>query len=432
MEELVGNIWRECIGFDALCVTTNGVVKKNGDAVMGKGIALEAKERFPTLPTILGRKLASSGNNVHYLCHANVGAELNSVALISFPTKHHWRERASLELIKRSAYQLVKLADKNGWEKIILPRPGCGNGGLVWATEVRPVLEPVLDDRFHVIGHKPEVKETRVVHCKRAPYDVYIGRPSKWGNPFSHKPGTQAKYRVATREEAIRAYEEWIKTQPHLLADLKELRGKTLGCWCKPLPCHGDVLARLANEPVERPEGLNDRPIIAIIGTREPDENQQALCTNIARAFRDLGCDLVTGNAVGIDSIARDVWNEEHPERVTLVLPWPGYNTALIHKRNQIVVFAGQRDWLESVRAYHPAPGRLKESMVKLHARNYGIVEIADTVVALPRITAWGMGGTGQGVRIAQALGKRLFVLPEDLEALRNYYRERKEMISGV
>ena len=79
---------------------------------------------------------------------------------------------------------------------------------------------------------------------------------------------------------------------------------------------------------------------------------------------------------------------------------------------------------MESVRAYHPAPGRLKESMVKLHARNYGIVEIADAVVALPRITRYGMGGTGQGIRIAQALGKRLFVLPEDLEALRNYYRE--------
>jgi len=82
----------------------------------------------------------------------------------------------------------------------------------------------------------------KVVHCKRESYDVYIGRPSKWGNPFSHKAGTLAKYKVASREEAVYAYEEWLKTQPDLLAALPELRNKTLGCWCAPLACHGDVL----------------------------------------------------------------------------------------------------------------------------------------------------------------------------------------------
>jgi hypothetical protein len=88
---------------------------------------------------------------------------------------------------------------------------------------------------------------TRVVHCKREPYDVYIGRPSKWGNPFSHKAGTLAKFKVATRDQAVTSFEEWIKTQPQLLKDLYELKGKVLGCWCKPLSCHGDVLAKLAD-----------------------------------------------------------------------------------------------------------------------------------------------------------------------------------------
>jgi hypothetical protein len=88
---------------------------------------------------------------------------------------------------------------------------------------------------------------TTVVHCKRDSYDVYIGRPSKWGNPFSHKPGTRALYRVGSVSQAIVAYEEWIKTQPELLASLGELKDKVLGCWCKPGPCHGDVLARLAD-----------------------------------------------------------------------------------------------------------------------------------------------------------------------------------------
>lgn len=89
----------------------------------------------------------------------------------------------------------------------------------------------------------------RVVHCKREPYDVYIGRPSRWGNPFSHQSGTLAKFRVSSREEAIARYAEWIRKQPALVAAAKrELCGKVLGCWCAPLPCHGDVLLELANE----------------------------------------------------------------------------------------------------------------------------------------------------------------------------------------
>ncbi len=82
--------------------------------------------------------------------------------------------------------------------------------------------------------------EGRVVHCKRKQFDVYIGRPSKWGNPFViGKDGT--------RDEVIRKYESWLRTQPDLLAALPELRGKVLGCCCSPHACHGDVLVRLAD-----------------------------------------------------------------------------------------------------------------------------------------------------------------------------------------
>jgi len=89
---------------------------------------------------------------------------------------------------------------------------------------------------------------TKVVHRSRSRFDVYIGRPSKWGNPFSHKPGTLALYRVASREEAIARYREWLLAQPELVAQVKsELKGKVLGCWCSPLPCHGDVLRELAD-----------------------------------------------------------------------------------------------------------------------------------------------------------------------------------------
>ena len=100
----------------------------------------------------------------------------------------------------------------------------------------------------------------RVVHFKRTPVPgmVYIGRGSKWGNPFTHREGTAAQWIVSSREEAITCYEAWLMTQPSLLAALPELRGKTLGCWCAPLACHGDVLLRLANAPVNAPVNDND------------------------------------------------------------------------------------------------------------------------------------------------------------------------------
>lgn len=79
---------------------------------------------------------------------------------------------------------------------------------------------------------------TRVVHCKRDKYDVYIGRPSKWGNPFEiGKDGT--------REDVVNKYRAWIVSQPELMASLHELKDKTIACWCSPHACHGNVIAEL-------------------------------------------------------------------------------------------------------------------------------------------------------------------------------------------
>ena len=79
----------------------------------------------------------------------------------------------------------------------------------------------------------------KVVHCKKEPYDVYIGRPSKWGNPFViGKDGS--------REDVVDLYKEYIMKSP-LLNDIGELKDKTLGCWCKPKSCHGDVLKEIAD-----------------------------------------------------------------------------------------------------------------------------------------------------------------------------------------
>ena len=81
---------------------------------------------------------------------------------------------------------------------------------------------------------------SRVVHCKRAPFDIYIGRPSKWGNPCEiGKHGT--------REEVVAMYRNYLLTSPELLAALPELRGKVLGCWCAPKTCHGDILVEMTS-----------------------------------------------------------------------------------------------------------------------------------------------------------------------------------------
>jgi Domain of unknown function (DUF4326) len=87
---------------------------------------------------------------------------------------------------------------------------------------------------------------TRVVNRRCEPFDVYIGRPSIYGNPFSHKPGTLARFRVADRAEALLRFREWFLSRPELIERARrELRGRVLGCWCKPSPCHGDVIAEI-------------------------------------------------------------------------------------------------------------------------------------------------------------------------------------------
>ena len=81
-----------------------------------------------------------------------------------------------------------------------------------------------------------------VVHCKKERYDVYIGRPTPWGNPY--KIGKDG-----TREEVIEKYRKSLTAS--MKADIKKyLRNKKLGCWCKPKACHGDVLAEIANAEI--------------------------------------------------------------------------------------------------------------------------------------------------------------------------------------
>ena len=90
--------------------------------------------------------------------------------------------------------------------------------------------------------------KTTVVNIKKSGYDVYIGRGSIWGNPYSHLDESQAKIQVKTRKEAIEKYRMYIVGNKELMAKLPELRGRILGCFCVPKSCHGHILAELADK----------------------------------------------------------------------------------------------------------------------------------------------------------------------------------------
>lgn len=140
MLELKTNLWTApCTG---ICITTNGFVKPNGRAVMGRGCALEAKEKIKDIDYFLGWRIKNYGNHVQPLCY------FEGKTIYSFPVKHNWWETADIELIKRSCQELKREAVHNA--RILLPRPGCGNGHLRWEY-VGPVIEALLPENVVVV-----------------------------------------------------------------------------------------------------------------------------------------------------------------------------------------------------------------------------------------------------------------------------------------
>lgn len=146
MREVQGNLWSQEADV-IVVIPTNGEVKTSGQAVMGKGCAKDAVSKFPGLDFLLGAYIRRFGNRVFYLGIWGPDA----TPIVSMPTKRYWRESSNIQLIATSARQLVELADKFGFQKIALPRAGCGAGSLSW-SEVGPILTEILDDRFTVVS----------------------------------------------------------------------------------------------------------------------------------------------------------------------------------------------------------------------------------------------------------------------------------------
>ena len=149
MREARRNLWADGLasngGPDAICITTNGRVDSTGRCVMGRGCAREASQIYPGIAYQLGQQLRTFGN------HVQVIDITSSLPIVAFPVKHHWKDKADLALIERSARELQTLLENKGWREILLPRPGCGNGQRNWEIDVKPLLTPILDDRVVVV-----------------------------------------------------------------------------------------------------------------------------------------------------------------------------------------------------------------------------------------------------------------------------------------
>lgn len=140
---------------EAVCVTTNGVVKADGHAVMGAGIAKQADQLF-NLSKRLGDYINQYGNRVFNMGKYTNGSQL--ITVITFPTKHHWKNDSDINLIIKSCEQLVEVCDKFGITKCYLTPPGCGCGNLSWENTVKPWVSLALDDRFIVVDNRTNVK----------------------------------------------------------------------------------------------------------------------------------------------------------------------------------------------------------------------------------------------------------------------------------
>ena len=105
--------------------------------------------------------------------------------------------------------------------------------------------------------------KTTIVNVRTEQCDIFVGRRNTtyhWGNPFTHLDiPTRARIKVNSISESLRAFEDWLLGIRHkdveqvrrkwILDNMeKMLKGKKLGCFCKPNPCHGDIYIKLLHE----------------------------------------------------------------------------------------------------------------------------------------------------------------------------------------
>jgi hypothetical protein len=239
---------------------------------------------------------------------------------------------------------------------------------------------------------------TRVVNKKfTKDFDVFIGRPSLFGNP--DVIGIHG-----TREQVIAAYKaafyERVGSDLKFREEVKALKGKTLGCFCKDpnkeVPCHGDVFVEFLEEcPKFR---------VACVGSREISEEKRLLLSRVGKHIAARNWWLSSGNALGSDIAYASGANEVDPTRVVLYLPWLAYNEEHIVKGNWKSAVI-KPEWLEIAKEHHGKWDALGQGGKKMMGRNVGIVSRANVVLAVLNHNKVGFGGTGQAWRVSESLG---------------------------
>lgn len=240
---------------------------------------------------------------------------------------------------------------------------------------------------------------------------VYIGRPSKWGNPFPIDADND-------RNAVIRQYALYLRDSlnNHAISrqDLLALDGKHLVCHCAPQKCHGDVIMdtidylkkRTRNAPwdtvYQNPLTAEyNRPLTyAGIGSRETPAHIQTCMTDLARELANLGWRLRTGGAKGADHAFLAGAGQEN---TTLYLPWYRYNG---HNKGNIQLQAPEQmdEARRIISDVHPAWQACSENAKQLHGRNAAIILDTNLDNPVHRVIAWsnGMtGGTATGIKLA-------------------------------
>jgi hypothetical protein len=152
MVEITGDLWTILQdpkrGYGSACILVNWTTNNQGYAIMGRGIAAQAKQLYPDLPDQLGTVIREAERHPYVFTYTSpTGTE---PWLIMFPTKLHWRDPSPLWLVKQSVCQLMDLLDQFDWlAPVLLPRPGVGNGKLDWEL-VKATIAPILDKRVHI------------------------------------------------------------------------------------------------------------------------------------------------------------------------------------------------------------------------------------------------------------------------------------------
>ena len=142
-QEKKGDIWSVWPN-EVVVVTTNGVLNKANQLVMGKGIAAEALLRVPSLAYEAGEAILVNGLRYYMLTW------VSTHSIILLQTKLHWRDPSPLDLVEESLELFGQYAETHENKMFHAPRFGCGNGRLDWEKQVRPLCEQYIPDNVTI------------------------------------------------------------------------------------------------------------------------------------------------------------------------------------------------------------------------------------------------------------------------------------------